>query len=98
MKPVIYAMAMSESFTPCTTLIHRQPHIRLATGQIWSPKNAGASRVGEEVTINWGLQIPSNWVTAWLMSQMSPVTFVDLLLFFRGDWQPQSALPSVRVA
>lgn len=94
MKPYLYAMAMSEGFTPCTTLIHEQPHIRLATGQIWSPKNAGASRVGEEVTINWGLQNSSNWVTAWLMSQMSPVTFVDLLYSFgvTGNLDPTPAI------
>ncbi|MDO5017182.1 MAG: transglycosylase domain-containing protein [Porphyromonas sp.] len=104
MKPYLYAMAMSEGFTPCHTVLHVQPHIRLATGQIWSPKNAGASRVGEEVTINWGLQTSSNWVTAWLMSQMSPVTFVDLLHSFgvTGELDPTPAIslgsPDISVA
>lgn len=94
MKPYLFAMAMSEGFTPCTTMVHEPQHIRLATGQIWSPKNAGASRVGEVVTINWGLQNSSNWVTAWLMSQMSPVTFVDLLYSFgvTGDLDPTPAI------
>lgn len=104
MKPYLYAMAMSEGFTPCSTLVHEQPHIRLATGQIWSPKNAGASRVGEVVTVNWGLQSSSNWVTAWLMSQMSPVTFVDLLYSFgvTGHLDPTPAIclgsPDISVA
>ncbi len=94
MKPYLYAMAMNEGFTPCDQVLHVQPNIRLATGQIWSPKNAGASRVGEMVSINWGLQNSSNWVTAWLMSQMSPVTFVDLLHSFgvTGDLDPTPAI------
>lgn len=82
MKPFLYAMAMNEGFTPCNTMIHVQPHIRDESGRIWSPKNVGAKRIGEAVTINWGLQNSSNWTTAWLMSQMSPYTFVDLLHSF----------------
>lgn len=94
MKPYLYAMAMSEGFIPCDQMLHVQPHIRLSTGQIWSPKNAGASMVGSMVSINWGLQNSSNWVTAWLMSQMSPVTFVDLLHSFgvTGDLDPTPAI------
>lgn len=32
--------------------------------------NTGAKRVGETVTIKWGLQNSSNWVTAYLMGQL----------------------------
>jgi penicillin-binding protein 1A len=31
------------------------------------------------VTVQWGLQKSDNWVTAWLMSQLSPYTFARLL-------------------
>lgn len=82
MKPFLYAMAMNEGFTPCDQMMHVQPHIPDENGRIWSPKNVGSKKVGEMVTINWGLQNSSNWVTAWLMSQMSPYTFVDLLHSF----------------
>lgn len=94
MKPYLYSMAMNEGFTPCDQVMHVQPHIRLATGEVWSPKNTGSSRVGQMVSINWGLQNSSNWVTAWLMSQMSPVTFVDLLHSFgvTGDLDPTPAI------
>lgn len=104
MKPYLYAMAMNEGFTPCDEMMHVQPHIKLPTGQVWSPKNAGAKRVGEKVTINWGLQNSSNWVTAWLMSHMSPVTFVDLLHSFgvTGELDPTPAIclgtPDISVA
>ncbi|MDO5035591.1 MAG: transglycosylase domain-containing protein [Porphyromonas sp.] len=82
MKPFLYAMAMNEGFTPCDEMLNVQPHIRDENGRIWSPRNPGNKRVGEMVTVNWGLQNSSNWVTAWLMSQMSPYTFVDLLHSF----------------
>lgn len=82
MKPYLYAMAMNEGFTPCDEMLHEQPYIMTEAGTVWTPKNAGTSRVGESVTIQWGLQNSSNWVTAWLMSQMSPYAFVDLLQSF----------------
>lgn len=82
MKPFLYSMAMNEGFTPCNMMLHVQPHIPDENGRIWSPKNVGAKRIGEMVSINWGLQNSSNWTTAWLMSQMSPYTFVDLLHSF----------------
>ncbi len=90
MKPYLYAMAMNEGFTPCDQVMHVQPHIRTESGSIWTPRNAGAKRVGEMVTIEWGLQNSSNWVTAWLMSQMSPYAFVDLLHSFgiTGEMDP----------
>lgn len=82
MKPLLYSMAMNEGFTPCDMMMHVQPHIRTEAGTIWSPKNAGSAGNGEMVSINWGLQNSSNWVTAWLMSQMSPYAFVELLKSF----------------
>ena len=82
MKPFLYAMAMGEGFTPCDEMMHVQPHILDEAGNIWAPRNPGAKRVGEMVSINWGLQNSDNWVTAWLMSHMSPYTFVELLHSF----------------
>ena len=51
-------------------------------GRLWVPRNASAKRIGEMVTIKWGLQNSDNWVTAYLMSQLSPYTFVRLLHSF----------------
>lgn len=90
MKPYLYAMAMNEGFTPCDQVMHVQPHIRTEAGTIWTPRNTGAKKVGEMVTIQWGLQNSSNWVTAWLISQMSPYAFVELLHSFgiTGEMDP----------
>ena len=43
------------------------------------PRNAGKARYGEMVTLKWGLQQSNNWISAYLMSKLSPEAFVDLL-------------------
>lgn len=94
MKPFLYAMAMGEGFTPCDEMLHVQPHILDEAGNLWTPRNPGAKRVGERVSINWGLQNSDNWVTAWLMSQMSPYTFIELLRSF-GITGHMDPVPSI---
>ena len=81
-KPFLYSLAMEEGMTPCDQLIHQAQTIITETGEPWTPKNAGASRVGETVTIKWGLQNSSNWVTAYLMKQFSPYAFAELIKSF----------------
>ena len=79
MKPFLYSLAMIEGFSPCDKMKHVQQQLVDENGTPWSPKNAGAKRVGEEVTIQWGLQQSSNWVTAYLMKHLSPYTLERLL-------------------
>ena len=81
-KPFLYSLAMEEGMTPCDQLVHEPQTIITETGEPWSPKNAGASRVGETVTIKWGLQNSSNWVTAYIMKQFSPYAFAELIKSF----------------
>lgn len=82
MKPFLYSMAMGEGFTPCDEMLHVPQSITTEAGTVWTPKNTRSTRVGEMVSINWGLQMSDNWVTAWLMSHLSPYAFVDLLRSF----------------
>ena len=70
-KPYLYSMAMNEGFTPCDQLLHVQPALRNPDGSIWTPRNTGSSMIGEMVSIGWGLKHSDNWVTAWLMGQLS---------------------------
>lgn len=79
MKPFLYSLAMIEGFSPCDKMKHVQQQLVDENGTPWSPQNAGAKRVGEEVTIQWGLQQSSNWVTAYLMKHLSPYTLERLL-------------------
>lgn len=81
-KPFLYSLAMIEGFSPCDEMLHVQGQYSDANGRPWIPRNASAKRIGEMVSIQWGLQNSDNWVTAWLMSQMSPYTFVRLLHSF----------------
>jgi penicillin-binding protein 1A len=78
-KPFLYSLAMESGITPCDEVLHVRPEILQENGKIWSPNNAGAKRVGEMVSVRWGLQVSSNWVTASLMKRLSPYTFAHLL-------------------
>ena len=81
-KPFLYSLAMIEGFNPCDQMLHVEQRLVDEVGRLWTPRNAGAKRVGEMVTLQWGLQNSSNWVTAYLMGQLSPYTFVRLLHSF----------------
>ena len=81
-KPFLYSLAMIEGFSPCDEMMHVQPQLRDENGRLSAPRNASAKRVGEMVSIQWGLQNSDNWVTAYLMSKLSPYTFVRLLHSF----------------
>lgn len=81
-KPYLYTLAMEEGLTPCDEMVHEPQTIIAESGEAWTPKNAGASRVGEVVTIKWGLQNSSNWVTAYLMKLFSPYAFARMIKSF----------------
>jgi penicillin-binding protein 1A len=82
MKPFVYSLAMIEGVNPCDRLLHVQQVLSDENGKPWIPKNVGAKMEGEEVTVEWGLQNSSNWVTASLMKNLSPYTLVRLLHSF----------------
>ncbi len=90
MKPFVYSLAMIEGFTPCDEFLHVQPHLMDENGRPWEPRNSTKERIGEKVSIQWALQRSSNWVTAQIMSQLSPYTLVNLLRSYglRGPMDP----------
>ncbi|MCM1504489.1 MAG: penicillin-binding protein [Muribaculum sp.] len=75
-KPFLYTYAMEEGFTPCDEFLNEQPTIYDELGRPWSPRNAGTARVGEMVDIRWALTNSNNWISARLMSQLSPAQLV----------------------
>lgn len=81
-KPFLYTLAMEEGFTPCDEMLHVEQVQYDENGREYRPKNSNAQRVGEMVTIKWGLQASDNWVTAYLMSKTSPYTFRQMLYSF----------------
>ena len=67
--------------TPCTSLVHQPITLMDENGNPWTPRNPGHES-GEMVTIKWGLQRSSNWVTAYIMGQYSPYAFSRMLQSF----------------
>ncbi|MDD3062476.1 MAG: transglycosylase domain-containing protein [Massilibacteroides sp.] len=93
-KPFLYSLAMIEGFSPCDKMLHVPQQLTDENGKPWIPKNSNKENEGEIVTIEWGLQRSSNWVTAYLMKQLSPYTFVRLLHSFglKTDIDPVVAI------
>ena len=77
-KPYLYSLAMENGFSPCDLAPNVQ-QTYIVAGQPWTPRNSGKARYGEMVTLKWGLQQSNNWISAYLMSKLSPQAFVDLL-------------------
>lgn len=77
-KPFLYSLAMENGFTPCDMAPNWQQTYMVA-GKPWTPRNANHSRVGQMVSLKWGLAQSNNWISAYLMSKLNPSQFVQLL-------------------
>jgi penicillin-binding protein 1A len=93
-KPYLYSLAMENGFTPCNEMLHVAQTLSDENGRLWTPDNANQKRIGEMVSVQWGLQNSDNWVTAWLMKQLNPYTFANLLHSFglKGQIDPVVSL------
>ncbi|WP_370457795.1 transglycosylase domain-containing protein [Dysgonomonas sp. 216] len=81
-KPFLYTLSMQDGITPCDEMLHVEQVLTLENGKEWIPRNANKKRIGEMVTIKWGLQNSDNWVTAYLMSLTTPYSLVRMLHSF----------------
>ena len=81
-KPFLYTMAMEEGFSPCDKVKNEPITITTEAGQTWSPRNANKDRIGEIVTLRWGMANSNNWISAYVMKHLSPYNFVRLLRSF----------------
>lgn len=81
-KPFLYTLAMEEGFSPCDKFLNEQPTIITETGQTWTPRNASSRRIGDMVTLRWGLTNSNNWISARLMNELSPLSLVRLMHSF----------------
>lgn len=94
-KPYLYSLAMENGWTPCDVAPNVQQTYVVAGNQYWTPRNGSRSRYGEMVTLKWGLAMSNNWISAWLLNQLSPTLFVKLLHDFgiqNQDIHPSLAL------
>ena len=77
-KPYLYALAMENGWSPCDEAPNVQTTYHVA-GREWTPRNGSKARYGEMVTLKWGLAQSNNWISAWLMNQLSPAALVRLI-------------------
>ncbi len=94
-KPYLYSLAMENGWTPCDVAPNVQQTYVVAGNQHWTPRNGSKARYGEMVTLKWGLAMSNNWISAWLLNQLSPDLFVKLLHDFgiqNQDIHPSLAL------
>lgn len=81
-KPYLYTLAMEEGYTPCDKVVNQPITIITETGEPWTPRNASKNKLGETVTLRWGMANSNNWISANVMSHHSPYSFVRLLHSF----------------
>ena len=93
-KPFLYTLAMENNWSPCDLAPNVQ-QTYIVAGKQWTPRNSSRKRYGEMVTLKWGLAQSNNWISAYLMSRLSPSAFVRLLHQFgilNRDIHPSMAL------
>lgn len=93
-KPYLYTLAMEEGMSPCDKTVNRSITLNDGSGRPWTPRNASRSRIGETVTLRWGLANSNNWISAYLMSLFTPESLVKLMRSFgiRGYLDPVVSL------
>lgn len=79
-KPYLYSLAMESGFTPCDEVENVEQTLVTEDGKLWSPRNSSRNRYGEMVTLKWALTMSNNWVSAYLINQVSPYAFKKLLV------------------
>lgn len=78
-KPFVYALAVRDlKYSPCTKVPCVPVTIDLPDGQKWTPKNSGNVPEGEMVTLKQALAASINWISAFLIKQLSPQAVVNL--------------------
>ena len=78
-KPYLYSLAMESGWSPCDVAPNEQRTYMIPGSGAWTPRNGSRARYGEMVTLKWGLSTSNNWISAYLLSQLSPDLFVKLL-------------------
>lgn len=93
-KPFLYTLAMEEGMWPCDKVVNRPITLTDSNGNPWSPRNSSKSRIGQTVSLRWGLANSNNWISAYLMSQFTPESLVKLMRSFgiRGQLDPVVSL------
>lgn len=94
-KPYLYTLAMEEGMWPCDKTILQPVTLIDGNGRPWSPRNASnKDKIGQSVTLRWGLANSNNWISAYLMGLFTPESLVKLMRSFgiKGHLDPVVSL------
>lgn len=70
-KPILYTLAMQEGLGPCDKVPNISQTFVLPSGEPWAARG-GTKRVGEMVSLRWGLANSENNISAWVLKQFTP--------------------------
>jgi len=90
-KPYLYTLAMEEGMWPCDKTTWRPITFNIPGQPSWTPKTTTKGhKVGDVVSLRWGLSNSDNWISAYLMSLFTPESLVKLMRSFgiRGQLDP----------
>lgn len=87
LKPYLFTLAMDEGMWPCDSTVNDSITLIDGNGVAWTPRDEHVKNQGEMVTLNWGLEKSSNWVTAYLMSLFTPEQLVRMMRSFGIEGQ-----------
>ena len=93
-KPYLFTLAMDEGLWPCDSTVNDSITLIDGNGVAWTPRDDHTKNQGEMVTLNWGLEKSSNWITAYLMSLFTPEQLVRMMRSFgiEGPLEPVVSL------
>ena len=94
-KPFLYSLAMENGFTPCDLVRNEQQHIVTEDGKLWEPRNDSDKRIGDLVSLKWGLANSNNWISAYLINKLSPYALVRLIHSYGVENQAIEPTPSL---
>lgn len=86
-KPYLFTLAMDEGMWPCDSTVNDSITLIDGNGVRWTPRDEHLDNQGEMVTLNWGLEKSSNWITAYLMSLYTPEQLVRMMRSFGIEGQ-----------
>ncbi len=93
-KPFLYTLAMQEGHTPCELVPNIPQTFVLPNGKTWTPRESSKNKIGEMVSLKWGIANSNNNITAWVMKQYNPKT-VRKMIHDLGIKSPMDAVPSL---
>ncbi len=94
-KPYLYSLAMEEGMSPCDKTTWQPITFTNTGGKPWTPRTTTKGRkIGDVVSLNWGLTNSDNWISAYLMSLFTPESMVKLMRSF-GIRSQLDAVPAL---